>query len=193
MKAVDLLERPVLSDELAIAAAGSGFSLNVAGVYQNSVTRDWVMQTCRRATRLAGEESVQSAWYNASSLSDPGMFVDAVRAALVADVIMVSVYAADELPLNLYVWIDAWLPRRLSRVGALAALIGVADPLDSQSVRTLEYLQAVAGKGQLDFIPQESTRPAACAPTRFQSAKSDGDHGLVAAKTRLACTAGPGV
>jgi hypothetical protein len=72
---------------------------------------------------------------------------------------MISVYAADELPLQLYVWIDAWLPRRLSRAGALTAVIGVAEPLDSQSVRTHEYLQAVARRAQLDFIPQERKRP----------------------------------
>ena len=119
------------------------------------------MQSCRQATQLAGGERVQNTWYNANSLSDPGILLDAVRAAVAADVIVISVYAADELPLDLYVWIEAWLPRRLSRRGALAALVGVAEPLDSPSVRTLEYLQAVARKAQLDFIPQQRKRPAA--------------------------------
>ena len=87
--------------------------------------------------------------------------MEAVRAAVVADVIVVSVHAAGDLPLGLYVWIDVWLPRRLSRAGALAALIGVAEPADPHSVRTHEYLQAVARKGQLDYIPQERKRPVA--------------------------------
>jgi len=119
------------------------------------------MQSCRQATQLAGGERVQNTWYNTNSLSDPGILLDAVRAAVAADVIMISVYAADELPLDLYVWIEAWLPRRLSRRGALAALVGVAQPLDSPSVRTLEWLQALARKAQLDFIPQQRERPAA--------------------------------
>jgi len=55
------------------------------------------------------------------------------------------------------------LPRRASRVGALAAVIGVAEPLEPQSVRTREYLEAVARKAQLDFIPQERKRPVASA------------------------------
>ena len=117
MKADDLLEHLVLSDEVAIAPVESGFSLNVAGVYQDSVTRDRAVQTCRRATRIAGEERVQSAWYNVSCLSDPGMLVDAVRAALAADVIIVSVHAADELPPSLYNWIEAWLSRRVPAGG----------------------------------------------------------------------------
>ena len=117
------------------------------------------MQTCHRATKLAGEERIQNTWYHASSLSDPGTLLEAVCAALAADVIVIAVYAMEELPLDLYVWIDAWLPRRASRVGALAAVIGVAEPLEPQSVRTREYLEAVARKAQLDFIPQERRRP----------------------------------
>ena len=141
-----------------MAPEASGYTLNIAGVYQDSVTRDWAMQSCRRATQLAGEERFQNNWYDANSLSDHGILLDAVQAALVADVIVVSVYAADELPLDLYVWVQTWLPRRPSRIGALTALIGVAEPLDFQFARTLEYLQAVARKAQLDFIPQQRKR-----------------------------------
>jgi hypothetical protein len=159
VNASDPLERPTDQLEVAMAPDEAAYSLSIAGVYQDSVTRYWAMQSCRRATQLAGEESVQDTWYNANSLSDPGIFLDAVRAALVADVIVVSVYAADELPLDLYVWVQAWLPRRRSRAGALTALIGVAEPPDSRFVRTVEYLQAVASRAQLDFIPQERKRP----------------------------------
>ena len=161
MKAGELLERTAFWDGVAIAPDVSGYTLNIAGVYQDVVTRDWAMQSCRQATQLVGGERVQNTWYHTNSLSDPGILQDAVRAAVVADVIVISVYAADELPLDLYVWIEAWLPRRLSRRGALAALVGVAQPLDSPSVRTLEYLQALARKAQLDFIPQQRERPAA--------------------------------
>jgi hypothetical protein len=161
MKAVEFLQRTILSDEVPIAPDESRFALNIAGVYQDVVTRDWAMHACRRATQLAGEEHVQNTWYNANSLRDPVVLLDAARTARVADVIVVSVYAANEMPRDVYVWVEAWLPYRLSRAGALAALIGVGESLDSQSVRTLEYLQSVARKAQLDFIPQERKRPVA--------------------------------
>jgi len=161
MKAGELLERTAFWDGVAIAPVVSEYTLNIAGVYQDSVTRDWAMQTCHRATRMAGEDRVQNTWYNTNSLSNPGILLNAVRVAVAADVIVISVYAADELPLDLYVWIEAWLPRRLSRRGALAALFCVSEPLYSPSVRTLEYLQALARKAQLDFIPQQRERPAA--------------------------------
>jgi hypothetical protein len=161
MTTIELPERTVLSDELEIAPDNPGYAFNVVGVYQDLLTQSWAAPRCRLVTELAEEGQVQNTWYNVNSLGDTGILLDAVRAALVADVIMVSVYAADELPLDLYVWIDAWLPRRRSRMGALTALIGVDKPLDAQSVRTHEYLQAVARKAQLDFVPQECKRPVA--------------------------------
>jgi hypothetical protein len=164
-KAPELLERPVPAEEAIMAPDESGYSLHIAGVYQDSVTRDWAMQTCHRATQLAGEERVQNTWFSANSLSDPKNLLEAVRAALAADVIVISVYAVDELPVDLRAWIDAWLPRRQPRMGALAAVIGVAEPLETRSVRTLEYLQAVAHKAQLDFIPHERQWPVTSPPS----------------------------
>ncbi|HTA29665.1 MAG TPA: hypothetical protein VK731_04240 [Candidatus Cybelea sp.] len=144
------------------------YALNIAGVYQDSVTREWGLQNCRRATQLAGEERVQNTWYDVHSLSDPGILLKAVRAALEADVIVVSLYAADELPLDLYVWVQVWLPRRFWRAGILTALIGVAESPDAQSDRTLQYLQAVASKAQLDFVTEKRKRPFATAAAATQ-------------------------
>ena len=166
VKAVGLLEQTVLSDGAASAPDGSEYALNIAGVYQDVVTRDWAMQTCRWATQVAANSRVQNRWFDVHSLTDPGVFADAVRDAIAADVIVVSIHAADGLPAELCAWLEAWLPHRSSRVGALTALIGVTELLDSQSNRPLQYLQAVASKGRMDFIPQERQRPvvspAAC-------------------------------
>jgi hypothetical protein len=70
MKAVELLERKVLSDELETASGSSGYVFNIAVVHQDTLTRSWAMRV------------------------------------VVADVIVVSFQAADELPLELYAWID---------------------------------------------------------------------------------------
>jgi hypothetical protein len=167
MKSVEFPEGTGQSDEVNIVPDAPGYTLNIVGVYQDMLTRYWAMQTCRWATQFARAGRVQNKWFSVDSLNDPGIFVDAVRSALVADVIVVSIHAADELPPDLCVWFEAWLPRRPTRVSALSALIGVAEPLDSQSVRTLEYLQTVARKGQLDFIPQERKRPVAAPAFTF--------------------------
>jgi hypothetical protein len=155
MKAVELLQRMAPVNAAATAADEPAYTLNIAGVYQDGVTQDWATQSCQLATQLARVGRVEERWFNLSSLCDPEILVDAVRSALMADVIVVSVYAADELPAGLCVWLEEWLPHRAARGGALTALVGVAELMDSHSARTFEYLQAVARKGQLDFIPQE--------------------------------------
>jgi hypothetical protein len=160
MKAVELLQRMVVSNDIATAPDPAGYGLNIAGVYQDGVTLDWATQMWRSATQFARAGRVQNNWFDINSLGDPEILADAVCAALAADVIVVSVYAAGDLPLDLYVWFDLWLPRRLARGGALTALVGAAESPDSYSARTFEYLQAVAAKGQLDFIPQARQRPA---------------------------------
>jgi hypothetical protein len=169
MKAIELLKRAVFSDVVDAVPDEPDYNLNFTGIYQDGLTREWAMQTFRRATQWADETRVQNKWYDANSLSNPDTFLEAVCAALVADVIVVSVYAADELPLDLYAWFEAWLPRRPPRVGALTALVGVTEPLNSQSVRTLDYLQAVARKAQLDFLPHKRNRPAASSAAVMQA------------------------
>jgi hypothetical protein len=148
MKAIELL-----SDETTGAPRKSGLELNIVGVYQNALTHSWGCPCAVWRRNWPERVAVRSTRYDVHSLSDHQILLAAVRAALVADVIVVSVYAADELPLDLYVWINAWLPARNAREGAFTALLGADKPQDSQSVRTHDYLQAVARKGRLDLIP----------------------------------------
>lgn len=163
----------------SIAPTDPENELNIAGVYQDSVTQDWAMQTCRMAMQVVGEDRIRKTLYNAHSLSDSEILLDAARAAAEADVILVVVNGADELPLEVYVWIDIWLPRRRLRAGALTALMGVSETLDAQAVEAPahEYLHAVARKGQLDFIPKvfpRSRRLSDKSPERSRAPLSRG-------------------
>jgi hypothetical protein len=67
------------------------------------------------------------------------------------------------------------LPRRLAREGALAAVIGVAEPLESRFVRTCAYLQEVARKAQLDFIPHKRRRPSPSTRSPIQPTEEPSD------------------
>ncbi len=143
------------SDGLETARDNPGNAFNIALAYQDALTRAWATELCVPLTQKFGSENFQPTWHDINALREPDNLLHAVRAALDADVIVVSVHAAEELPVELYAWIDAWLPRRIARVGALAALIGVTEQPDSHATRTHQYLQAVARRGQMDFIPYE--------------------------------------
>jgi hypothetical protein len=167
---VELPRQNVFLDESETASCSSGYEFKIAVVYQDTLAQSWAIQMCRPVRQQFGGENVQNTWHSVHSLSDPEILVEAAEAALAADVIVVAVHAADELPPELCAWIDVWLPRRLARVGTLAALIGVPGEPAPHAIRTQEYLQAVARRGQMDFLPHErkltagtglaATRPA---------------------------------
>ena len=160
---VDPVESPrqnVFSEESETASRSSGYEFKIAVVYQDTVAQSWAIQMCGPVRQKFGGENVQNTWHSVHSLSDPETLVEAANAALAADVIVIAVHAVDELPPELCAWIDVWLPRRLARMGALAALIGVPGEPAPQAIRTKEYLQAVARRGLLDFLPHERRLPA---------------------------------
>jgi hypothetical protein len=94
-------------------------------------------------------------------LSDPKVLKDAVLTVMRADVILISVYDSKELPVDLCVWVDTWLPRRRLPMGALIALISSHDQSGVQTDHVRDYLRAVAHRSQLDFLLRERKLPAA--------------------------------
>ena len=161
MKQTNILERTTPLDELEFVPSETEYALNVVLVYQDAPTRKWATQVCDQVTRLAGKDAVHCTQWEISRLGDPEVLKDAVLMTMVADVILVSIYDAKELPIDLCVWIDAWLPRRFLQTGALIALISVPGQVNAQLEHARGYLRAVARKGRLDFLLRERRLPVA--------------------------------
>jgi hypothetical protein len=159
MKPMRSFGRISLLDGGAIALAQSQCLLNIVGVHEDAVTGEWARQVAHNAIQLLRECSVRSIWWKMGGLSDPGVLRDAAQAATTADVLIVSLRAAAELPFALYQWVKAWLPRRLPLAGTLAVLIGAPEPLGADSFRIGRYLQAVARRGRLEFLVREQRLP----------------------------------
>jgi hypothetical protein len=161
MEQTNILKRNTPSDEAEFVPPEAENALNVALVYQDIPTRKWATQVCDQVTQLAGKDAVRCTWWEISRLSDPEMLKDAVLTTMQADVILISIYNAEELPVDLCVWIDAWLPRRSLQTGALIALISVPGQTSAQLEHARGYLRAVAHKGRLDFLLRERRLPVA--------------------------------
>jgi hypothetical protein len=142
-------------------APDAEYVLNVTMVYQDAVTREWASEMETRVTRLVGPENIRADSWRIGDLARPAILEAAVRSAVNADVLVVAASAAGDLPEDLYVWCDIWLPRRLGRAGALVALIGLPDTASHHVLHASEYFQAVARKGGLDYFPQKRPLPAA--------------------------------
>ena len=160
-----LLE-PAPASERTASSAEAGYVLNVTMVYQDLATRDWATEMWGRVAQLVGQESINAASWKISDLARPGILAEAVESAARADVVVAAVSAAEELPSDLYVWFDIWLPRRTRSTGALVALIGLPEAASHQSSHAQEYFQSVARKGRLDYFPQKRLLPV-LAPSLF--------------------------
>ena len=155
-------------EELATASAEPGYALKVAVVYEDYLTREWAGHLCDWVTRFVGQECVRYTWWRIEKLTQPAILPKAVTAATQADVILVSVNTQKELPLDLCVWIDIWLPRRQQQPGALVALIGRERGASTSDLQA--YLEAVARRGGLDFLTREHEPLQLPAPFQEESA-----------------------
>ena len=130
-------------------------ALNVIVVYQDSVTRHWAASLLDRLGQLLDTGCIRPKSWKLADLTRAFVFAEAVHAAAEADVLVVSVRDAGELPPLLNVWIDAWIPQRAGRTGTLVALIGVPARPDALAGRAHGYLESIARQAGLDFLPHE--------------------------------------
>ena len=160
-KAMNLIPSIVLAEPIVLSrAAGDGLEesappLHIAVVYEDTLSRGWALQTCAHAARLVPNLPVHTTWWKIRLLEDPQIFATAVQAAARADVVCVSLRAAEKVPAALSRWFDAFMTQRSANEGALLALVGVTPPARPHLGSTLEYLRAVAERGRLAFLPQE--------------------------------------
>jgi hypothetical protein len=152
-KGLDSLDRPEPATEQSEPA------LNVTIVYQDPLTHQWATELWERVEPLISGGRICCKSWNIGRLAEPLALEDATQAAAEADVLVISVRAAGDLPLMLGVWIDAWVGRRAGHAGALVALIGLPARPDARSSRVHQYFQAVARQAGLDFLPRERRLP----------------------------------
>jgi hypothetical protein len=159
MEQTAILEPIGRSEAGALAAKPSDYALSAAVVYQDGLTREWAMQVCARATNLVGPEYVRTTWWKTKFLNHPRILREAVQATVMADVIMVAVWATRQVPRELSRWSEGWLAQRPLKEGALLALIGRPGQPDGHLSPLREYLRAVADRSHLDFLSHEFKLP----------------------------------
>jgi hypothetical protein len=154
----------------ANASAETELALNVTVLYQDLLTLRWATELWDRVGDLIGSGGIHCKSWKLSDLAYPDVFAEAMQAAAAAHVLVVSVLDAGELPISFCAWADAWIPRRAGRGGALVTLIGVPPQPSHQSGQAYRYLEAVARRAGLDFLPDERKLPegsfAVSNPTR---------------------------
>jgi hypothetical protein len=154
-----------MADGTAIALMDGGYALNVALVYQDALTRQWAGRVRDRMAEVVGEAAIRCTEWKISDLRERRAFSEGAAVLARADVIVVSLYAAERLPAIFYLWVNLWLQQRSGLPGALVAL--VLSPEESNPAATNEtrrYLAAVASQDCLEFFLQECNQPGESIP-----------------------------
>jgi hypothetical protein len=132
--------------------------LAVSAVHEDSATGARAEEYCQTLTRSLGGKCVlaKEMWL-LTELRTPQLRSIAASEAVAADLIIVSVHHAENLPGEITSWIDLWLKQKRARPALLAALF---DPIylgTSSSIQA--YLREVAKKGNLEFMARSEEKP----------------------------------
>jgi hypothetical protein len=134
------------------------FALNLVILYEDALTREWTRELWARVDDLIGSGDICRKVWRICDLQRPAVFAEAVRAAAEAHVLVISFRDKGLFPPRFCDWAEAWVRHR-SAEGAMVALIGVQPRPDATDGQARAYLESVARRGGLDFLPRERKLP----------------------------------
>ena len=128
----------------------------VSGVvaYEDTATRDRAISVRDGMfAQLGPETDCEISWWRFSYLRDPILAAQAAAAAAQAGLILFSTHAGAGLPPHVRDWIELWVPRKSTQPSVLAALIGMLGDAHQGLTPIHYYLQSVANRARMDFMP----------------------------------------
>ena len=122
-------------------------------LYEDVATRDAAVELCDTLTAKFGADlEFEFTWWGFRYLADDEIAKQAAGAALAADLILVSVRQAEDLPLEVKAWFERWLSDRQPAEGALVVLESSPAEVRGYAMRD-PYLQLVALRARMDYLP----------------------------------------
>lgn len=155
VKPVDIVPESAAADCQRPVAPDQPPGLNVMAVYQDISSRKRVMELCSRVTRSIGRQSFCLRLWSFRELNEPAILPEAISGATEADVLIVSLRAAEKLHPPFCAWVDGWLSHRRRPDGALIAIIDVSEGSGVAAEHVRSYLCGVAWEARLEFLPRE--------------------------------------
>jgi hypothetical protein len=134
-------------------------ALNLVVLYEDRLTWQWATELWGRVAELVGSGGIRRSVWRIGDLVPHEVFADAVREAAKAHVLVISLRDAGVLPSRFCEWVEAWVPHRVASGGAMVALIGVQPRPDAASGQAYGYLESVARRAGLDYLPHERKLP----------------------------------
>ena len=132
--------------------------LSVVAAYEDASTDSRVNEFCRLLARQFGPKcQVSKQMWLLNELRSPQLRAIAAGDAAGADLVIVAVHHAEDLPGEVRDWVELWVGRKKKRPSALVALFDQAYRGDSSRMRV--YLADAAKRGHLEFLQQSDEAP----------------------------------
>jgi len=130
----------------------------VSAVCEDSSTGARVNEFCQSLSRyLEPNCKITKELWLLSELRTPQLRSIAAAETAQADLVVISIHHAENLPEGVKSWIDLWLGQRRNQAGVLLALF---DPLHLGSSSSMQaHLGAVAKKGNMEFLVRSEEAP----------------------------------
>lgn len=123
-------------------------------VYEDEATFLRAESICSGLIKEFHDAEFDCLWVAFQGLENGELAKDAAVNAAKADLVIFSAHAGRELPDSVKQWIESWLPNKNLEETALAALVGLPTD-DQRGITPIHvYLQDVAERGHMDFLPQ---------------------------------------
>lgn len=151
----------------------------VVAAYDDLPSRNRALHLYHRIEMQLGRDYLfECSWWRFDHLCESLLREQAADEAAKANMIILSLRDAPDLPQGPRAWIDSWLPRRGVQKAALVALVAGQGPREESKAPLLPSIENVAREAQMDFFlhwvepdaPKSSTRTAGNASSAPKSA-----------------------
>ena len=156
-------------------------------LYEDNCSRDAAISLCNSLEQIFHSElDFEITWCRFKYFNDPAVASEAADLAARADVVLVSVPCAEDLPLEVKAWFERWLRRRETSEGALV-LLQSSEQAPALAISQSSYLYLLAQRANLEFISLSNASPSGSAdristnpmlvnPPRMNSSRNSQPH-----------------
>jgi hypothetical protein len=155
-------------------------------LYEDNSSRDAAISLCNSLRQIFNSElDFEVTWCRFKYFNDSAVASEAADLAARADVVLVSVPSAQDLPLEVKAWFERWVPGREKSEGALV-LLQSSEPAPAFAISQSSYLYLLAQRANLEFISLSNASPSASAdrisanpmlvPPRMNSSRNSHHH-----------------
>ena len=143
-----------------VALPRAHYVLNVALVYQDSVTQRRAQQVRELLAQTVDEDALSCTEWRIDRLKEPKTYTAGAVALAQADVMVFAVDEDKPFPPEFYLWVNLWLEMRSVSSGALVALLGTSGQWSRTHNEVKSYLYAVASQARLSLFFKEGDADA---------------------------------